>query len=669
MCQNVTLENLLSFSEKHIYIYTINSARKSYAIKERNPLALSTKRKYSTTRISGFSEETINQKDNVCVPPNSSKSRRVDNDLLITDENVKMQYIPVPSLPDSTNCELSCCTKICPKKIEFTWTLDNFSLSATAPGETIVSRSFAASSNNDYVWSLRVAPHGKCPDLSDFVSVCLVMESKDDSFRPLQTFIQTDGNNCAESITNCEINEGHGESTATIPPASLIPARFRCSILDEFGRVAYSNETERYHLVGPKMGLGFCRFVERSRLYPHLKKPDSEISSQKGYPSHNLIPISTTSSTNDNEPIDSRLIGPGDRLSLFVEIFWIEEEIYASPEAISPGVNSVDDYDGSRLNFSELLSSMELKSDLERLLQSGRLADIKVVVVNAITQKSWDRTAIVDIHGLFPEPVACRCSDCETMTELFPAVPAHKAILAASSPKLLKIFFSKSDSLHKNIDVLVFRGTGLSADIAPVFLRCVYVRRLDKRVTHLQLVSLLRLASTLEMPDLWKIVEQRLMGILTPANVCPLLATASDLNAPLLVDACLSYIFCNMDSVMKSDGYQCICMKRPDLLCLLFRRITLIRSINLNSPSPPPPLATLALDQILGLRPSQSNFGVCSDDNRNPTCSSSIHGDSSSLSSFRGEVESQHYNPLTHPRHTTILSTKLDLFSGYSSLR
>ncbi|VUZ55819.1 unnamed protein product, partial [Hymenolepis diminuta] len=81
----------------------------------------------------------------------------------------------------------------------------------------IVSRSFPVQSNEDYVWSLHVAPHGKSPELRDYISVCLVMESKKQS------------DVCSTSMD------------ATHAPTSLIPARFRCSLLDQKGRIAHTN--------------------------------------------------------------------------------------------------------------------------------------------------------------------------------------------------------------------------------------------------------------------------------------------------------------------------------------------------------------------------------------------------------------------------------------------
>ncbi|VDL63781.1 unnamed protein product [Hymenolepis diminuta] len=65
--------------------------------------------------------------------------------------------------------------------------------------------------------SLHVAPHGKSPELRDYISVCLVMESKKQS------------DVCSTSMD------------ATHAPTSLIPARFRCSLLDQKGRIAHTN--------------------------------------------------------------------------------------------------------------------------------------------------------------------------------------------------------------------------------------------------------------------------------------------------------------------------------------------------------------------------------------------------------------------------------------------
>ncbi|VDM34866.1 unnamed protein product, partial [Hydatigera taeniaeformis] len=131
-----------------------------------------------------------------------------------------------------------------------------------------------------------LAPHGKCAELRDYVSVCLVMESK----------------------RRWDCQPSQNSTTA----ASLLPARFRCSLLDQLDRIAFTNETERYHLVGPKMGLGFCRFVERSRLYSPTggETRSAEISEQKdGSPA-----VVATVTTDDH-----RLVGPGDRVKFFAE--------------------------------------------------------------------------------------------------------------------------------------------------------------------------------------------------------------------------------------------------------------------------------------------------------------------------------------------------------------
>ncbi|VDM24756.1 unnamed protein product [Hydatigera taeniaeformis] len=61
------------------------------------------------------------------------------------------------------------------------------------------------------------------------------------------------------------------------------------------------------------MGLGFCRFVERSRLYSPTggETGSAEISEQKdGSPA-----IVATVTTDDH-----RLVGPGDRVKFFAEV-------------------------------------------------------------------------------------------------------------------------------------------------------------------------------------------------------------------------------------------------------------------------------------------------------------------------------------------------------------
>ncbi|VDK22253.1 unnamed protein product [Taenia asiatica] len=326
--------------------------------------------------------------------------------------------------------------------------------------------------------------------------------------------------------------DGHSPQAASAA-TSLLPARFRCSLLDQLDRVAFTNETERYHLVGPKMGLGFCRFVERSRLYPPLGVDTESVAmpGRKDGP-----PVASATLTTD----DHRLVGPGDRVKFFAEIFWIEEEIYTSAsEDIPSSVDSTDDCDCP----PAVQTSTDLQTDLERLLLSNRLADVKVTVGATATQQKCDGTVLVDIPNLSC-PIACDCSDCMAPTQGALEFCAHKAILAASSPKLLRIFSSKNDGhLYEGTQKLVFCGSGLLPDVIPIFLRYAYTHRIDPTVSHTQLVSLLRLAYQLEMPDLAKLVAQRLGRVLSVQNACSILVAAVDMKTPQLADACLSYVF------------------------------------------------------------------------------------------------------------------------------
>lgn len=61
------------------------------------------------------------------------------------------------------------------------------------------------------------------------------------------------------------------------------------------------------------MGLGFCRFVERSRLYPPPGVDTESVatSGQKDGP-----PAASATLTTD----DYRLVGPGDRVKFFAEV-------------------------------------------------------------------------------------------------------------------------------------------------------------------------------------------------------------------------------------------------------------------------------------------------------------------------------------------------------------
>ncbi|KAL5113097.1 BTB and MATH domain-containing protein 43 [Taenia crassiceps] len=473
-------------------------------------------------------------------------------------------YLPPLSLTDSLNSAHWCYTKICPKKLEFTWTIENFSLSVAAPGETVVSQSFPVHANKGYVWSLHVAPHGKCPELRDYVSVCLVMESK-------------------------RRRDGHPPQTAS-PAASLLPARFRCSLLDQLDRIAFTNETERYHLVGPKMGLGFCRFVERSRLYPPLGV-DTEgglMSGQKDGPPAAFATLATD---------DHHLVGPGDRIKFFAEIFWIEEEVYTSAsEDIPSNVDSMSDCDCP----PEVRVSTDLRTDLQRLLLSNRLADVKVTVAATSTQQKCGGIVLVDIPNLSC-PVACDCCDCMAPTQGALEFYAHKAILAAASPKLLRIFSSKNDDhLCEGTQKLVFCGSGLLPDVIPIFLLYVYTHRIDPTMSHTQLVSLLRLAYQLEMPDFAKLVAQRLGRVLSVQNACSILTAAVDLKAQQLADACLSYVFRNIERILDSASYQSLCTERPDILSLLFCQLARYRSRL--------PFPTLLLPHSLPLSRSSSPF-------------------------------------------------------------
>ncbi|KAL5964262.1 TD and POZ domain-containing protein 4 [Taenia solium] len=377
--------------------------------------------------------------------------------------------------------------------------------------------------------------------------------------------------------------DGHSPQAASAA-TSLLPARFRCSLLDQLDRVAFTNETERYHLVGPKMGLGFCRFVERSRLYPPLGVDTESVamSGRKDGP-----PAASATLTTD----DHRLVGPGDRVKFFAEIFWIEEEIYTSAsEDIPSSVDSIDDCDCP----PEVQTSTDLQTDLERLLLSNRLADVKVTVGATATQQKCDGTVIVDIPNLSC-PIACDCSDCMAPMQGALEFCAHKAILAASSPKLLRIFSSKNDDhLYEGTQKLVFCGSGLLPDVIPIFLRYAYTHRIDPTVSHTQLVSLLRLAYQLEMPDLAKLVAQRLGRVLSVQNACSILTAAVDMKTPQLADACLSYVFRNVERIIDSAGYQSLCTKRPDILSFLFCQLARYRSrlpfpaLLLPHPLPPP---------------------------------------------------------------------------------
>lgn len=77
----------------------------------------------------------------------------------------------------------------------------------------------------------------------------------------------------------------------------------------------------------------------------------------------------------------------------------------------------------------EVSTSTDLQTDLERLLLSNRLADVKVTVAATSTQQKCDGTVLVDIPNLSC-PIACECSDCMTPTQGALEFYAHKAILA-----------------------------------------------------------------------------------------------------------------------------------------------------------------------------------------------------------------------------------------------
>ncbi|CDS35727.1 speckle type POZ protein [Echinococcus multilocularis] len=543
MLHGMTLERLLTFPENNSHSNSLRRLNFLQAFKESIQSPKGIKRKLSPGFCDGRRSKYRHQENSLVLPITQCGSKNQLN-FLPTNADVlsKGLYLPPLSLPDSLNSAHWCYTKICPKKLGFVWTIENFSLSVAAPGETVVSQTFPVHANKDYVWSLHVAPHGKCSELQDYVSVCLVMESK-------------------------RQRDGHPPQTPTAA-ASLLPARFRCSLLDQLDRVAYTNETERYHLVGPKMGLGFCRFVERSRLYPPpgVDTRSATASGRKDGPPA----ASATLTTNDH-----LLVGPGDRVKFFAEIFWIEEEVHTSASEDIP--SNADSMDGCDCP-SEVQTSTDLHTDLERLLLSDCLADVTVTVATTAMQKKCSSTALVDIPHL-SFPIACDCSDCVAPMQGTLEFHAHKAILAAASPKLLRIFSSKNaGQLHEATQKLVFCGSGLNSDVIPIFLRYVYTNRIDRAVSHTQLVSLLRLSYQLEMPALANLVEQGLGGILSAQNACSILTAAVDLRAQQLVDSCLSYVFRNAESIIDSVGYQSLCTKRPDILSLLFCQLARYRS-------------------------------------------------------------------------------------------
>ncbi len=84
--------------------------------------------------------------------------------------------------------------------------------------------------------ALHVAPHGKCPDLRDYVSICLVLNTRHESSPVAE--INPEG-----QIVNIRQEDGARHcDVMRIPPASShIPVRFRCSIIDVNGKIAYSN--------------------------------------------------------------------------------------------------------------------------------------------------------------------------------------------------------------------------------------------------------------------------------------------------------------------------------------------------------------------------------------------------------------------------------------------
>ena len=89
-------------------------------------------------------------------------------------------------------------------------------------------------------------------------------------------------------------------------------------------------ETERYHLVGPKMGLGFCRFVERSRLYPPSRGTSTAENTPAGAVQKSGFPAITAPASGDH-----RLVGPNDSVTFFAEVrqimrfFLFRERIWA----------------------------------------------------------------------------------------------------------------------------------------------------------------------------------------------------------------------------------------------------------------------------------------------------------------------------------------------------
>ncbi|VDO07431.1 unnamed protein product [Rodentolepis nana] len=308
------------------------------------------------------------------------------------------------------------------------------------------------------------------------------------------------------------------------------------------------------------MGLGFCRFVERSRLYPHpTAASKSSPANQKGNPSMDSSPISS----------DNFLVGPEDRVQFLAEIFWVEEEIYTSSSLSDNGSTSDSSEQSSRSP-----AIIDLRNDLEDLLISQRLADIKVAIdTPGSIGQNYDKTSrFVDIKDHL-RTVECDCSNCsEAQIQTSQECLAHKAILAgefiriynmnlidflkasfditllvsaASTPKLMEILSSseRDGRLQDEFTRLVFRGSGLSPDVVPSFLQYVYSRKMDRNSGHAQLVTLLQLSLRLEMREFAKLIEARLRDIISTKNVCSILSTAIDLKTPSLVESCLSFVF------------------------------------------------------------------------------------------------------------------------------
>ena len=92
----------------------------------------------------------------------------------------------------------------------------------------------------------------------------------------------------------------------------------------------------------------------------------------------------------------------------------------------------------------ESQASIDLHNDLEGLLLSQRLADVKVAVVTKEMHQNCDNTAVVEIPDPL-SPVACSCANCEPTTQSRLEFLAHKAILAGEF--ILVILLIDSGSL------------------------------------------------------------------------------------------------------------------------------------------------------------------------------------------------------------------------------